>query len=221
MFRALLKRIIGPLIQLFAKWYFKKPRAYRFKHIKGTVLPGVFYPHLTISTKLLMQFLESKTLHQKTFLELGCGTGLISVYAASKGAEVVASDINQKAVENAQLNSKSNDVELTAVQSDLFEKLVNQIFDMIVINPPYYPRNPANVEERAWYCGENFEYFNRLFGELNDHIHDQSTVYMILSEDCDLEHIQSIAQANNFYFKLELETKKWGEQNFIYSIEAL
>ena len=38
-------------------------------------------------------------LHGKIFLELGAGNGLISIYAAKKGAKVTATDINPVAVE--------------------------------------------------------------------------------------------------------------------------
>lgn len=219
MLRNLIKRILGPIMQSFARWYFKKPRQYNFKSIKGVVLPGVFYPHFTISTKLLLEFLETKNLKDKSLLELGCGTGLISVFAAHRGAIVTASDINTAAVNNANLNAKNNGVNLLAVESDLFNNLKNQVFDFIVINPPYYPKNPMNTAEQAWYCGANFEYFQRLFMDLNQHLKSDTEVFMILSEDCELERIKNIAQQHGFRFALALKTKKWAEENYIFSIE--
>lgn len=218
MIRNLLKRLLGPILQSFAAWYFKKPRAYSYKNIRGIVLPGVFYPHLTISTKLLLEFLETKDLKKQSFLELGCGTGMISVFAAKKGAQVTASDINPKAIENATLNATKNNVNINAVKSDLFSQLQSMQFDYIVINPPYYPKNASDMAENAWFCGEDFGYFKRLFEVLKHHIHQKSKVYMILSEDCDLERISNIAKAEKFGFKTEVETKKWGERNFIFSI---
>lgn len=218
MLRNLVIKIIARPVQFWAKWYFKKPRPYSYKQIKGTVLPGVFYPHFTISTKLLLQFLEPLNLKNKNFLELGCGTGLISVLAAQKGAVVTSSDINPKAVENVGLNALNNDVEISAIESDLFQNLKGKNFDFIVINPPYYPKEAKSRAEEAWFCGSNFEYFQKLFSGLGNHINENTKVYMILSVDCELERIQEIGSKFNFKFNLELETKKWGEANYIFAI---
>lgn len=206
------------MVKPAAAWYFSKERAYRYKDIRTTVLPGVFHPHLIISTKLLLEFLEPVEMTNKSFLELGCGSGIISVQAALKGAKVTASDINPKAAENAAKNAAKNNVELQAIESDLFDKLTEQQFDFIVINPPYYPANPDTDIDYAWFCGENFEYFTRLFSQLRNHLTKGATVYMILSQDCELEKIQSIAQEHNFEFKLELEKKVMGEVNYIFSV---
>lgn len=218
MLRNLVIKIIARPVQYWAKWYFKKPRAYNYKQISGTVLPGVFYPHFTISTKLLLQFLEIKKLEGKNFLELGCGTGLISVLAAQKGAVVTSSDINPQAIENVRLNALNNDVEVSAIESDLFQNLKDKNFDFIVINPPYYPKEAKSRAEEAWYCGYNFEYFQKMFSSLGNHINENAKVYMILSVDCELDRIKQIALENKFKFNLELETKKWGEANYIFAI---
>lgn len=213
-------KIISPALQFFIRHYFKKARPYRYKKIKITVLPGVFFPHFTLSTKLLLQFLESKQLDKKSFLELGCGTGIISVFAAQKGAIVTASDINPEAIKNAELNAHKNAVSIQTVLSDLFEKIPPQQFDTIVINPPYYPRQPKNDAEKAWFCGEEFEYFEKLFPNLPAYFHSNSEVYMILSEDCKFERIQTIAQKSKLKFEVVDKKRKWGEFSLIYRITA-
>jgi release factor glutamine methyltransferase len=211
-------KIISPALQFFIRHYFKKVRPYRYKKIKITVLPGVFFPHFTLSTKLLLQFLESKELNHKTFLELGCGTGIISVFAAQKGAKVVASDINPQAIKNAELNATKNAVSIQTVLSDLFDHLPPQQFDTIIINPPYYPRQPKNDAEKAWFCGEEFEYFTKLFPALPAYFHQTSEVFMILSEDCKFDRIQAIAEKSNLKFEVVDKKRKWGEFSLIYRI---
>lgn len=219
--RKLILRIIGPIIQRIAKYYFAKPRPFRFDQIKGLVLPGVFYPQLTLSTKILLQYLKEKDLNGKHFLELGCGAGFISVLAAKKGAEVWALDINPKAIENTRINAEKNQVKMHLIQSDLFEKLEEKAFDWIVINPPYYPRTPKNLEEQAWYCGENFEYFEKLFKGLARYIYSTSKVIMILSEDCEIEQIKNMAKRANISFEQVYQKRKWGEDNFIFSLKSI
>lgn len=210
---------LSPVIQRAAKYYFSKARPFNYKGIKGTVLPDVFYPIFTISTKLLMDFIEQFDLTDKRFLELGCGTGMISTLAAKKGAKVVASDINPSAIENVRLNAEKNGVILEPIFSDLFEKIPQQIFDYIIINPPYYPKNPQSKAEEAWYCGADFEYFKKLFSQLETYFNETSQVFMILSEDCELEKIKNLATKELLIFELIFQIKKQGEENYIFRIQ--
>jgi len=218
--RKLIVRFVFPFFRSFVTFYFSKPRTYRFKDIKAIVLPGVFFPHFTISTKLLLQFLETKNLENKSFLELGCGTGIISVLAAKKNARVISSDINPTAIKNAKLNATKNRVEITTYISDLFVELPQQQFDFIIINPPYYPKAPETIAEEAWFCGEHFEYFEKLFSTIAPWIHDQSEVYMILSEDCDIEQIKKIALVHGLELTIVMEKKKFGELNYIFRLKS-
>ncbi len=212
------KRIISPILQRFVRFYFKKERKFRYGSIKAVVLPGVFFPHFTLSTRFLMSFLEPQDLNGMSFLELGCGTGVISALAAKKGAKVLATDINPKALENAKRNADLNQVKLETIHSDLFKQIPSQQFDFIVINPPYYPKQPNNDAEKAWFCGENFEYFEKLFSTLKPYVQVDSKVLMVLSEDCELAKIQSIAQRNDFKFLKKVEKKIRGERNYIFQI---
>lgn len=219
MMRRIPAKIMSPFLKRFVKVYFKKPRRYNYIGIKGTILPTVFFPHFTQSTKILMDFMNNKELTHKSILELGCGTGLISTLCAKKGGVVTASDINPKAVENAELNAKNNGVEIKTIQSDLFDTIAEQRFDYILINPPYYPKKPDNMAENAWFCGEDFAYFKKLFLQLDDFVDDQSTVLMILSEDCDFEQIEHLGQEKGFKFEMLLRKRKKGEDYFVYGVK--
>ena len=84
------------------------------------VHPGVFPPHLTFSTKILLDFIKDIELKNKTFLELGCGSGIISLYAAKKNAIVTATDINETALEYLKKNAHKNNLFVTVQYSDLF-----------------------------------------------------------------------------------------------------
>jgi release factor glutamine methyltransferase len=167
---------------------------------------------------LLLQFIEPLSLKEKKVLELGCGCGIISILAAKKGAQVTASDINSTALKALEKNAAKNTVLIDVVLSDLFENLNGQSFDFIIINPPYYPRNPVSIAENAWFCGENFEYFEKLFSQLPTFITVQNKIYMILSEDCDLQKIKAIALKNEITFELLLEKKVVAEKNYIYQL---
>lgn len=72
-------------------------------------------------------------------LDVGCGYGPIGLTAATlaKQGHVTMLDVNERAValaqENAALNKISN---VSIVQSDLFEKVQGERFDVILTNPP-------------------------------------------------------------------------------------
>lgn len=219
--RRLITRIISPFLQYFLRVYFAKPRKYNYKEVKGVVLPTVFFPHFTMSTRFFIDFLSARDLVGKRILELGCGTGIISVFIAQNGGIPTATDINPAAIENAKLNAERNNVKVTVIQSDLFENIAPNPFDLIVINPPYYPKDPKDIAEKAWYCGSDFSYFRRLFPALPTYFRPTSEVYMILSEDCNLDQIKAIATENKLRFTPVFEKQKWGEMTYIYRIERI
>lgn len=210
---------ISPLIKKLAKVYTSKEREFSYKGIAVTVKPGVFHPGLFISTKILLNFVDELILKNNFFLELGAGSGIISILAAKKGAEVYASDISNTAVENIKINAERNNVEVNLNKSDLFKSIPHQNFDFIIINPPYYQKDPKNEEEYAWFCGSNYEYFTNLFSSLPGFINENSKVFMILSEVCDIKKIKSIGESKRFNWKIEKRKTVWGEKNFIFSLQ--
>lgn len=216
--KAIIKRIISPLLQKASASYLKKPRKYSYRGISVWVAPGVFPPFLTISTKLLLQFLETCDVKGKTFLELGCGCGVISILAAKQGADVTAVDISETALEALRKNAPENSVSLEILYSDLFGNLQGKNFDYIFINPPYYPKKPQSMADNAWFCGENFEYFEKLFKQLPDFLTANNETFLILSEDCAIDKIKAIALKNAMAFELIQEKKVVAETNYIFRI---
>lgn len=217
--RKLYKRVARHTLQPLIRWYLRKPRRYRHMGMDLIVMPGVFHPGFFISTKLLVQFLSARELRGKTLLELGCGSGMVSVFAALRGAAVTASDINPVAAQSALTNAERNHVLVQVVQSDLFTHLPDLTWDIIVINPPYYPHTPHSDAERAWYCGEGFEYFVSLFSQLSTHT--SSEIFMILSQDCDLVRISAIATQAGWDLDVAWEGRAGGEKNTIFSLRKL
>lgn len=219
MIRAILKKISHPFLKYLGSTFSSKPRPYSYKGITVTVMPDVFPPHYTFSTKILLDYIDRLHLKGKSLLELGCGSGIISLYAAHKGAKVTASDININAIEALKKNALKNNLELQIIISDLFQNIEKQSFDYVVINPPYYPKTPKNTKEQAWFCGENFEYFRALFAQLLQR--DNKTILMILSEDCAIKTIKTIAKQNCLELKCVLSKTVMAEKNFIFEIQQL
>ena len=216
--KKIIKRISFRILYPVSKYYLSKERTYKYEDISIKVMPGVFHPGLFFSTKILLKYLRDKNLNGNTLLELGAGTGLISVFCAKKEAMVSATDINSKAIQNIKDNSSNNSVSINIIQSNLFDEIPEQKFDWIIINPPYYPKDPRNEYEQAWFCGSNFQFFIKLFDQLELYSDKSSNTIIILSEDCDIKRILKIAENKSFTFDVIIRKRKWGEWNYLYRI---
>jgi release factor glutamine methyltransferase len=217
-----LKKILNhchPVLRPLSSWYLSKTRKFSYKDIKIKILPGVFHPGLFFSTKVLLAYLETINIENKRILELGAGTGLISIYCNQKGARVSASDISKTALQCIQENALMNNAQVSVIESDLFDRIKPTDFDIIIINPPYYPKAVESEKDTPWFCGEGFEYFEKLFLQLKGEVATLE-VFMILSEDCELIRIKSIAEKNSLRLVEIFSSRKFGEWNFIYKISV-
>lgn len=71
-------------------------------------------------------------------LDLGTGCGVQALHLASRCAEVVATDVNQRAVELAALSWQLSGVSgVEGRVGSMFEPVEGELFDLIVSNPPF------------------------------------------------------------------------------------
>lgn len=78
---------------------------------------------------------------QVKILDLCTGSGAIGISLAKyiKECEVTLTDISSKALQIAKLNAKKNlqHKKIKFIESDMFSKITNEKYDIIVSNPPY------------------------------------------------------------------------------------
>lgn len=83
----------------------------------------------------------AKKINAKKILDMCTGSGAIAVSLAKyiPNSRITAVDISSKVLNIAKKNAKSNQVEnqITFVESNLFENLPKEKYDIIVSNPPY------------------------------------------------------------------------------------
>lgn len=108
--------------------------------MKFTTEAEVFSPHgADRGTLAMLSVVELEK--QDKLLDLGCGYGLVGVWAAKKiGAEQVAMcDISGTAVRVAKKNCERNGVDVAVYQSDGLKGLPQELrFTKILSNPPYH-----------------------------------------------------------------------------------
>jgi ribosomal protein L11 methyltransferase len=89
------------------------------------------------TTRSCLAALEKLDLNGCNVLDLGCGSGILGIYAALRGArEVVGYDIDPLAVENSRENFIINNVadRCSAVEGDLGVLPSNRQFDIVIVN---------------------------------------------------------------------------------------
>ena len=108
-----------------------------------TVLEGVLIPRqdTEISVEVILKILKNNNI--KNLLEIGCGSGIVSVTLdlETKGqVDITAVDISPQAIKNTNVNKNNLKSNIKILESNLFEE-INEKFDLIYSNPPYIKSN--------------------------------------------------------------------------------
>jgi len=113
----------------------REPVAYivgteEFMGLEFIVTPSVLIPRPSTET------LVEKAGAPKTFLEIGTGSGAISIVLALAGGRGSATDLSTRALDIADKNARDHGVKdrIEFVEADLF---VDGSFDLVISNPPY------------------------------------------------------------------------------------
>lgn len=113
-----------------------------FCDLDFTVSEGVLIPRP--ETEELVEWVASGAKRGARILDVGTGSGAIAVALAKKveGAEVVAVDISEKALQIAAENVARHSANVTLVKADALGDMSHLgQFDIIVSNPPYIPQS--------------------------------------------------------------------------------
>jgi SAM-dependent methyltransferase len=92
---------------------------------------GIHAPSVTLAKLAVRRSVEAA-------LDLGTGCGIQALLAAKHSAQVVATDVNERALAFARFNAALNGVDaIDFRQGNLFEPVEGERFGLVVANPPY------------------------------------------------------------------------------------
>ena len=166
-------------------------------------------------TFLLAENLEIK--EGQSVLEIGTGSGLVSMYASLLTDDVTATDINYNALELAEKNFKLNNINTIKLEfGDLFEPVKDKKFDVILFNTPYLPTDSDDIINDdlnyAFDGGlDGRKVIDRFINEVSNHLNDKGIVQIIQSSLSDNNRtldmfdrngfIAEIAESEKFFFE--------------------
>ena len=101
-------------------------------------------------TETLVEFILEKFIDKEDLklLDMGTGTGAIAIALATERPRwnIFASDISEPAIQLAQKNSKQHQTSnIKFIQSDWFDDITDNDFNIIVSNPPYIANDDMHL----------------------------------------------------------------------------
>lgn len=135
----------------------------------------------------------------ETFLEIGCGTGVVSIAVAKRAKNGIGVDINDKAVENSKQNAEVQGVgNVEFLRSNVFENVRGK-FDVIICNPPYTKHEVRDNIDRMFWDPED-EMKQKFFKEVGAHLKLNGRIYFGWADfaDIDVDLPFKFARANGY-----------------------
>ena len=121
-----------------------------------------------------------------TTLDLGAGCGALALLASRHSKEVVATDLNPRAVQFARFNAALNGVDnVECITGDAWQPVAGKRFDRIVSNPPFF----LSPSSRSLFCDNPFEldeFCRRLVREAGNYL-EPNGVYQMVFEWAEIE----------------------------------
>ena len=167
-------------------------------------------------TFLLAENVEIK--EGQSVLEIGTGSGLVSMYASLLTDDVTATDINYNALELAEKNFKLNNINTIKLEfGDLFEPVKDKKFDVILFNTPYLPTDSDDIINDdlnyAFDGGlDGRKVIDRFINQVSNHLNDKGIVQIIQSSLSDNDRTLHMFDRNGFIAEIAASEKFFFEE---------
>lgn len=138
-------------------------------------------------------FIESLDIRKgERVLEIGCGSGIVSMHCALNGAEVMCGDINPRAVALARKNAEANGIRMEVRDTCLYSAFPER-FDTILFNLPYLPVEEKGELAKAWSGGpDGMGPLPELLDEAPGHLLPGGRVAVVVSSLMDQKKLSAL-----------------------------
>lgn len=180
--------------------------------VKFLVLKNVY--DTSTDTELMVDVVSIKK--DQTFVEIGCGSGAVSLLIGRRAKRGVGVDINPEAVRNAKLNKKRLGIKnVRFLLSDVFNNVKGR-FDVVICNPPYNAYKPADKVEMMFWDDRN-SMKQKFFNQVVKHLKPSGYVYFGWADFADLDQElpeQLAKKAGLFFVKKYSRIRSQGNRTF-------
>jgi HemK-related putative methylase len=216
-FQKLRRRVLLPRVQ--------RPVLETIEGFMFVSIPTVFNPVIFNAGRMLGRAVEAanrpKTPDKNRALDMGCGAGIVGAYLARAGYIVTSVDINPDAVRVTRANAILNDMEdmVTVKQSDLFDELEGEKFDLVCFSPPYFEGPPKDDRLARAFWSENL--MDRFARELPKYLSAGGTALIHLSTDGDSEKLLDQAEKEGFEISIAARKNLLNEIMTVYQLRIV
>lgn len=157
-------------------------------------------------------------------LDMGTGSGVNAILAASIAEDVTAVDVNPVALDAARQNAQRNGVaeRIDVRHSDVFGD-VDGAFDLVVIDPPFRWFAPRDLLESAM-TDENYRMLTTFFRDVRRHLTLDGRILLSFGTSGDLGFMQQLADDEGFVTKAvareSLVKDGWQVGYFVFRLTA-
>ena len=184
-------------------------------------------------TSILEKVLKTKTFHtnakekQLKILDIGTGSGCIpiSLKKSLPFAEITAIDVSNEALTIAKKNTVLNKVDINLTQQDILKTTsLNQLYDIIVSNPPYVRESEKkeiknnvlnNEPHMALFVKDNnpLVFYNKIAELAKNHLTKNGTLFFEINQYLGKETVELIKLKG--FNKIQLKKDIFGRDRII------
>jgi release factor glutamine methyltransferase len=131
-------------------------------------------------------------------LDMGTGSGVSGILAAKVSSEVVAADINAKAIACAKENAERNGVadRITYAVGDIFDPVEGD-FDLIIFDPPFRWFKPRDLLEVST-ADENYRALTKFMTEARGRLRPGGRILLNFGTSGDIDYLYRLIDRADF-----------------------